>query len=216
MNFIDILFLIIIAYFSYKGFKNGFIIEIFTLLAFLVGIYAGINFSDGTASFMKENWGFTSDYLPVIAFTISFLAAGAMVFFGGKFLEKVVDVTGLSIANKLGGVGFALIKSLYFLSVLTVLLEAYDEKNDFISEQTKSKSLLYNPVKEIAVTTIPQLKESSIFLRNSLLIEADSSGLSVDDIIRTKEVADSLGIELNDVKRLKEFHDSIVKIRVGK
>ena len=46
MNFLDILILIPILYGAYKGFKHGFVIELFTLLAILVGIYVGIHFSE--------------------------------------------------------------------------------------------------------------------------------------------------------------------------
>lgn len=209
MNFVDVLLIIPLIYFAYKGFKNGLIIEVFTLLALLVGIYAGIHFSDGTAKMMKESWGFESDYLPVIAFTLTFLGVGAMVFFGGKFLEKVVDITGLSIANKLGGIAFALLKGGYILSVLIVLVESYDEKGDFVNEDTKTNSLLYVPVKNLSISTIPQLKESTIFLKNAWQNEADSTGLTVDQLLRAKEVADSLGIDANDAMELKHLHDSL-------
>ena len=209
MNFVDVLLIIPLLYFAYKGFKNGLIIEVFTLLALLVGIYAGIHFSDGTAKMIKESWGFQSDYLPVIAFTLTFLGVGAMVFFGGKFLEKVVDITGLSIANKLGGIAFAVIKGGYILSVLIVLVESYDEKGDFVNEDTKTNSLLYVPVKTLSISTIPKLKESTIFLKNEWQSEADSTGLTVDQLIRAKEVADSLGIDANDAIELKHLHDSL-------
>lgn len=207
MNFIDVLFLIPIIYAVYKGFKNGFIIEICTLLALLVGIYAGIHFSDGTANFLKTNWNFDSEYMPVIAFTVTFLAVGALVFFGGKMLEKVVDVAHLTPLNKFLGVLFALIKILYFISVFVVLLESYDEKGDFIKEETKSESILYEPVKTISLTTIPRLKESTIFLTNSFKAEQDSTGLTIQQILRAKEVADSLGIDANDAIELKRLHD---------
>lgn len=207
MNFIDILFLIPIGYTVYKGFKNGFIIEICTLLALLVGIYAGIHFSDGTANLLKSNWNLHSEYLPVISFTLTFLIVGAIVFFGGKMLEKVIDVAHLTPLNKFLGVLFALIKILYLLSVFVVLLESYDEKGDFIPETTKEESLLYEPVKNISLKTIPRIKESTIFLKNALKAEQDSTGLSVQEIMRAKEIADSLGIDANDVMELKRIHD---------
>lgn len=207
MNFIDILLLIPIGYAVYKGFKNGFIIEVCTLLALLVGIYAGIHFSDGTANLLKTSWNIHSEYLPVIAFTITFLGVGALVFFGGKMLEKVVDVASLTPLNKFLGILFALIKIFYLLSVFIVLLESYDEKGDFIKEETKQESLLYEPVKNLSLTTIPRIKESTIFLTNSLKAEQDSTGLSVQDILRAKEIADSLGIDANDAMELKRIHD---------
>lgn len=207
MNFIDVLLLIPIFYAVYKGFKNGFIIEICTLLALLVGIYAGIHLSDGTANLLKSNWNFDSEYMPVIAFTITFLGIGALVFFGGKMLEKVVDVAHLTPLNKFLGVLFSLIKIIYFISVFVVLLESYDEKGDFIKEETKSESLLYEPIKELSLTTIPRLKESTIFLTNAFKAEQDSTGMTVQQILRAKEVADSLGIDANDAMELKRVYD---------
>ena len=207
MNFIDVLLLIPIIYAVYKGFKNGFIIEICTLLALLVGIYAGVHLSDGTANLLKSNWNFDSEYMPVIAFSITFLVIGALVFFGGKMLEKVVDVAHLTPLNKFLGVLFALIKIIYFISVFVVLLESYDEKGDFIKEETKSESLLYEPIKKLSLTTIPRLKESTIFLTNAFKAEQDSTGMTVQQILRANEVADSLGIDANDAMELKRVYD---------
>ena len=65
MNFLDILILIPIAYGAYKGFKHGFVIELFTLLAILVGIYVGINFSDYVANWL--NTPRSTDVLRMIA-----------------------------------------------------------------------------------------------------------------------------------------------------
>ena len=101
----------------------------------------------------------------------------------------------------------ALIKIFYLLSVFIVLLESYDEKGNFIKEETKQDSLLYEPVKNLSLTTIPRIKESTIFLTNSLKAEQDSTGLSVQDILRAKEIADSLGIDANDAMELKRIHD---------
>ena len=83
MNVLDILILIPIAFGIWRGFKKGFIIELFTFLALFIGLYAGIHFSDGVASFLQEKFSITSEYLPTIAFTITFLLIGAMVYFAG-------------------------------------------------------------------------------------------------------------------------------------
>lgn len=209
MNFIDVLLLIPIIFALYRGFKNGFIIEICTLLALLVGIYAGIHLSDGTANFMRESWGFDSEYLPAIAFTITFLGVGAMIYFGGKMLEKFVNVAQLSMVNKFIGMFFGLVKVMYILSVVLVLVESYDEKGDIMTESAKEKSLLYHPVKMVSLTTIPYLEESLLFEGN----DSDSTqvNMTVEDVLRAKEVADSLGIDANDAVELKKVYDEHVK-----
>lgn len=206
MNFLDILILVPIIYAAYKGFKHGFIIELFTLLAVLVGIYMGIHFSDFTAKWLKETFGWDSEYLPVVSFTITFLGVGAMVFFGGKMIEQMVKVVQLSAINKFLGILFASIKALYLVSVVLVLIESIDEKNHFFPAKTKTQSLLYEPVKNTSTKTIPALGSSTIFLVNAFKAETDSTGLTVEQVIRAKEVADSLGIDAQDAKTLKEIH----------
>lgn len=207
MNFLDILLIIPIGYAAWKGFKHGFIIELFTLLAILVGIYAGIHFSDFVAGWLKDTAGWDSEYLPVVAFTITFLGVGALIYFGGKVLEKMVKVVNLSPVNKIFGIIFATLKMLYILSVVLVLIESYDEKNDFFPDKTKEESLLYEPVRDISLTTVPALSESTIFIKNALQPQADSTGLTVDQVLRAKHVADSLGIDAGDAKQIMEIHE---------
>jgi membrane protein required for colicin V production len=207
MNFIDILLIVPLCYAGWKGFKNGFVIELFTLLAILVGIYVGIHFSDFVAEWMKSTFEWDSPYLPVIAFTITFLGVGAMIYFGGKLVEKMIKVVHLSPVNKAFGIVFAVLKMLYILSVILVLIDSYDEKGDFFPENTKESSLLYEPVKNISTTTVPALAESTIFIENALKPETDSTGLTVDQVLRAKAVADSLGIDAQDAKQILEIHE---------
>jgi membrane protein required for colicin V production len=211
MNYIDVLILIPLIYAGWKGFKHGLIIEVFTLLALVVGLYAGIHFSDYIAKILKTTFGWNSSYVPVVSFTITFLAVGAMVYFAGKAIEKVVKLTGLTPVNKGFGVLFSILKMIYYISVIIVLIESYDEKSNFFPTETKEQSILYKPVKKVSSTTIPGLSESTIFLKNVFKNETDSTGLTVEEIIRAKEIADSLGIDANDAAKIKEIHDKYEK-----
>lgn len=163
MNYLDILIIIPLIIGGWRGFKKGFIIEIFTLLAMLVGIYAGIHFSDLMANVLRENLGLTSEYLPAIAFTVTLLLVGAMVYFAGKLIEKAVKVVALGTVNKIAGLVFGLIKVWFILSAILVMLEAYDHQNQFIPKDLKTNSLLYEPVKNTSLKTIPALEESEMF-----------------------------------------------------
>jgi membrane protein required for colicin V production len=203
MNSIDILLIIPLIYGAWKGFKHGLIIEVFTLLALFVGIYVGIHFSDFTARLLREYVGLNSKYLPIIAFTITFLAVGAMVFFLGKTIEKLIKITALTPLNKFAGVFFSLLKYVYMLSTLLVILESYDEKLAFFPVKVKQDSLLYSPILKVSTTTIPALKESSIFLKNAL--QSDTSSYTDRDVVRAQFIADSLGIACNDSLELRNL-----------
>lgn len=205
MNFVDIIIAVPLVYAAWRGFKKGLIIEIFTLLALLVGIYAGIHFSDWTSARIEEYFDFDANYLPVIAFTVTFLAVGAMVYFAGKMLEQMVKVVNLSPINKILGVVFGMLKMVYTLSILIILLETYDERGDFIPEKTKENSLLYAPVKLTASATIPAIEESTIWLRNNMKNDFfEENDVTIEDLKRLKETADSLGIDVNDLKEAAE------------
>jgi len=52
MNYLDIILVLPLIIGAWRGFKKGFIIELFTLLALLVGLYAGIHFSDFVAGLL--------------------------------------------------------------------------------------------------------------------------------------------------------------------
>lgn len=210
MNFVDIIIIVPLIYAAWRGFKKGLVIEVFTLLALLVGIYAGIHFSDWTSKLIKDNIDIEGKYLPVVAFTLTFLAVGAMVFFAGKMIERMLKVVNLSPVNKILGVVFGLLKMVYTLSILIILLETYDERGDFIPEDIKSESMFYGPVKITATATIPAIEESTIWLKNNAN-EAifEDSDETIDDIQRLKHTADSLGITMEDLKALKAAKDSL-------
>jgi len=203
MNSIDILLIIPLIYGAWKGFKHGLIIEVFTLLALFVGIYVGIHFSDFTARLLHEYVGLNSKYLPIIAFTITFLGVGAMVFFLGKTIEKLIKITALTPLNKFAGVFFSLLKYVYMLSTLLVILESYDEKLAFFPSKVKQDSLLYSPILNVSITTIPSLKESAIFMKN--VFGTDTTDYTAQDAVRAKNIADSLGIETTDSIELRNL-----------
>lgn len=210
MNFLDALFLIPLIYAAYKGFKHGFVIEIFTLLAFFVGIYAAVNFSDYAANKLQDEFELQQMYLAPTAFALTFLVVGALVFFAGKALEQLVKVAALSPLNKGAGGLFGLLKMAYILSIALVIVESYDEKKRYFKEESTSTSMLYQPLKNLGMITVPGLKESQIFIENAWKNESDSTGLSVDDLFRAKQAADSLGIDAEDAMTIKKIHDEHV------
>lgn len=207
MNFIDIIIIVPLIYAAWRGFKKGLVIEIFTLLALLVGIYAGIHFSDWTSDLIIQNFKIEGRYLPVVAFTLTFLAVGAMVFFAGKVIERMLKLVSLSLLNKLLGLFLGIVKMTYILSILIVLLETYDERGNFINKELKEESLLYYPVEAVATYTIPAVKQSSIWLENNIsqvFDKENEDNLNLEDLKELKHKADSLGITLEDLKSLLE------------
>lgn len=157
---------------AWKGFKKGIIIELFTLFALFLGLYAGIHFSDYVAELLIEEGTEEKSYVPVVAFIITFLAVGAMVYFGGKAVEKVVKIVQLSAVNKVLGAALGILKMCFIVGTAIVILDSMDNRSDFIDEETKEGSLCYKPIETLVTYTIPAFKESSLLIKESLTNKA--------------------------------------------
>lgn len=164
MIILDIVILVPVLFGAYLGFRKGLIIEVATLLAFILGIYAGIKCSKLIAEWFAVAGDFTPEYLPVIAFSVCFLAVVVLVFFLGRWLERFVKLALLKPIDKILGGVFGLVKMIFVMAVLVVILDAYSQRTPVISEETKRESLLYKPLNDLVMTTLPVIDSSGIIL----------------------------------------------------
>jgi membrane protein required for colicin V production len=160
MNFLDIIFIIPIAWFAYQGFKRGFIIELTSLAALILGIYAAIYFSGYAANFLINSMGMEQKYVPITSFMITFIAVVVIVYFIGKILEKVVNMIALGLLNKMAGIIFGILKAAVFLSITLLIINHFND--DLISREKKKDSLLYSPIAAIAPWLWKSLEELNL------------------------------------------------------
>lgn len=162
MNYIDIIICIPLVWGLYKGFTKGLIVELATVVAFGLGVWGGITFSDYFAQKLTEWFDWKSPYLPVISFALVFLGIIASIFFFAKLMQKLTEKIALSALNKIGGAVFGVLKFAMVLSVIIFMIDAVEESYPMISFKTKEESLLYKPMGKIAPTLIPALDKSKV------------------------------------------------------
>ena len=161
MSYIDTILALSLGWAGFKGFRKGFIIEISSIIALVLGVWGAVHLSSITAEWIT---GRVDDkYIPLISFSLTFIAIVAGVFAIGKLLEKIINVIQLKFVNKLAGAGFGILKALLILGVLFLIVDAYDKKFNLISQQTKDESVLYYPLAQFSQTVIPALQDSSLF-----------------------------------------------------
>lgn len=163
VNYLDIIFMIPLLWGAWKGFKKGLIIEMASLVALLLGVWGGIKFSDYMAEVLANNFELNEKYLPVVAFGVTFLGIVVAVYAIGKLIEKFVDLVAMGMVNKVAGGAFGMLKVGLILSVLLVIVNSYDEKAGFISDDLKEGSVLYQPMTDVALTVVPALENSQLF-----------------------------------------------------
>jgi membrane protein required for colicin V production len=206
MEIIDLIILIPLIYGTWKGFKKGFIMELFTILALLVGLYAAFHFSDKITEMIVGKTHEKPGYLPAISFLLLFLAVGAMVYFGGKALEQVLKIAQLSFLNKGIGALIGILKWGYLIGCIFVFIQSIDTNERFITKKNKENAILYPAVTGLVSITIPGVTKTRIFDYMDSQAKSKETKLSVDQVIRVKEIADSLGIQANDAKTIMEVH----------
>ena len=159
MNTLDIILLIPLAYFAYKGFSKGFIITLAMLAGILVGLYAAIHFSEYAVGFLTSRLNTNTGNIRMISYLVTFVAVLVLVYLLGQFLTGVVKTTGLGFLNRIGGVILGVAKGLLIISAILVLYNTIDPKSSLIGKETKEQSVLYEPVAAIAPKVYPVLKQ---------------------------------------------------------
>jgi membrane protein required for colicin V production len=178
MSWIDLILVIPLAWAAFKGFKKGLVIEVFSLLALIVGIYGGIHFSDYVADWIENDLKVKTDFMPVISFAVTFLGIVVAVYFLGKAVERVVNMVAMKLVNKLLGLAFGILKVGLILSVILVFADSIDKEVGLLPKDEKEKSLLYEPLREFALTIIPAIKESDFYkeLREDDIVPEEGEG----------------------------------------
>lgn len=160
---LDLIILLPLIYGAYKGYKRGFIMSLFMLLAVIVGLYAAFHFTDVIVSCGQEHFKWTSKYISPITFLSLFLVVGAGIYFGGKVLESVIKLAKLSVLNSLAGALLGLLQWTYFVGSLLLMLISFDQKETIISKETKQHSLILPVMTSVLHCSIPGVSSSTLF-----------------------------------------------------
>ncbi len=121
---IDIVFVILVVVAIFKGFSRGFIVAVFSLLAFIIGLAAAIKLSAVVASWLGTKVTLSEKWLPVIAFAIVLIVVVLLVRIGAKLIEKTVQLAMLGWLNRLGCIILYVI--LYIMIYSVVLFYAHN------------------------------------------------------------------------------------------
>ncbi len=138
---IDILFLIFLLGAIIKGLRRGLIVAVFSLLALILGLAAAIKLSAVVATHLQNSGvHVSSKWLPIVSFTIVFLAVVFLVRWMEKMLESVIKFALLGWVDKLGGV---ILYAIVYLAILSVVL-FYLTKAHILSDSVIASSKTYN------------------------------------------------------------------------
>ncbi|MGQ7868123.1 CvpA family protein [Sunxiuqinia sp. sy24] len=155
MNYIDIVLAVLLILAAFRGFYKGFVAEVASLAALVLGVWGAIHFSHLTADFIVETFSYHSDHLALVSFLVTFVVIVLLVHLVGKAVETIVSAVALGFINRLAGILFGVIKSALILSVVLLIFDEVDENVKILPRDAKEESQMYEPVKNLLPSLLP-------------------------------------------------------------
>jgi membrane protein required for colicin V production len=87
---IDIIVAIILILALIKGLRQGLIVALFSVIAFIIGLAAAMKLSVVVAGYIGKAVNVSDKWLPIISFAVVFLIVVILVRLGAKFIQKSV------------------------------------------------------------------------------------------------------------------------------
>lgn len=149
MAILDIILGILLLLGLWKGFNNGLLIELASIVALIAGIYGAIHFSYIAGDYLTKQMNWEERYVNLTSFVITFIIIVFAVHFAGKLLTKVANIALLGLLNKIAGAVFGALKVAVILGAILVFFNRVNSNLRFISEEAQNESILFNPIREI-------------------------------------------------------------------
>ena len=162
MNYLDIIISGCLLYAIIKGFSNGLIKEITSLISLFLGVYVGVNFAEYLEPKVVEIFSTSEDIGVVLAFSILFLVTLITVRLLGRLMDSLTKFLALGLISSVLGAVFGFFKAVVVFSVLFYFIQDYD----IISHKQKKKSVLYQPLTSAVNFVLPQIKKHNLLLEN--------------------------------------------------
>ncbi|MFO7799581.1 MAG: CvpA family protein [Rhodohalobacter sp.] len=145
---LDLLILLPIAYFAYKGFTAGFIQEVLSIVGIILAVFITFAYMKPVSAFLEafiEN----TDTATIIAGLLLFIGTIAVVQTIGLMLKKFLELVRLNVLNRLAGLCFGALKSAIVISGFLWLFAGFN----LPAEETRNDSLTYFYIIPLAPAT---------------------------------------------------------------
>ncbi len=126
MSAVDIALIIFILIGAVSGYREGFLMELFSLAALVLGILGAFKLMGIAIVWLADQFEINETILPYVAFAVVFIAILICVRLLGKLIKISIDRTFLGRIDQVAGSGLGIIKAVFLLSVGLWILDALD------------------------------------------------------------------------------------------
>jgi membrane protein required for colicin V production len=124
MNPFDIIIIVILGYCLVRGVFRGLVKEVSSIIGVLGGFYAAFTYYTILTKFLSGLIKETA-YLNILSFLIIFCGVLIIVGILGVIIKYLLNIAFLGWVDRIGGVGFGLVKGILIASTLFITLTAF-------------------------------------------------------------------------------------------
>lgn len=159
MNTVDIILLICFIPALIQGFRKGFISQIIAIISILMGAWLSFRFASEVSVWLAQYITGSEQILKITAFALILTAVIIGLTLLGKLLESTFELVMLGWLNKLLGAAFSLVKAGLLIGLAIMVFCSLNNTFSLVSEEVLKESVLFPPLKDLAYTVFPYLKE---------------------------------------------------------
>lgn len=158
MNIIDAIILICLIPALIQGLRKGFISQAISIVSLVVGIWASARFADVVTEWISQYMSASEQILKIVAFALILVAVFLALGLLGRLLESILNFVLLGWVNKLLGVVFSLLKALLIIGLIILVFSSLNNNLGLVKPETIADSTLYQPIKDLADSVFPFIK----------------------------------------------------------
>ena len=130
MSIVDIVLGVIILMGVYSGYKDGFIVSLFSLVSILLGILFGFKLMGNFMIFLAGRYHIDEKVLPFIAFGVVFLIIVIAVNLVGRIIKAAIGKSFLGKLDQVAGALLGLLKVTFMLSIILWIARGFGLKKE--------------------------------------------------------------------------------------
>lgn len=140
MSYIDIALALIILFGAFRGYREGFLMEVISFLAIILGILGAFKLLGSAMIMLGYNFHINKSVLPYVAFAVVFIIIVVLVYLLGRMIKESIDKSFLGRVDQAAGAFIGMVKVTFLASVLFWII---DSLSIHFPEQWTEDSWLY-------------------------------------------------------------------------
>ena len=175
----DIVICLILGFFTFNGFRHGFIEEMARIISLVGGFILASKFHYLLIPYLQSIE--TETIRVTVAYLGIFVLSVIVITIVAKILQKFIELVLLGWLNRLLGVLLGLLKGFLIISLIIFIIQSlplkFDEDNT-IRQKLEKESVMYqicNHVKELIILTVPINDQLNSFKKTTKMISDEKS-----------------------------------------